>query len=52
MISLFEQSSNGCNPHLQVYMEYQLQCLKLALESLITGGSQPLTLPEIPQPIK
>lgn len=50
MISLFEQSSNGCNPHLQVYMEYQLQCLKLALESLTT--SQPLTLPEIPQPIK
>ena len=50
MISSFEQSSQGCNPHLQVYMEYQLQCLKLALESLTTNLQ--LALPEMPQPIK
>lgn len=50
MISSIEQSSHGCNSHLQVYMEYQLQCLKLALESL-TANLQ-LTLPEIPQPKK
>ena len=50
MISSFEQSSQGCNPHLQVYTEYQLQCLKLALESLTTNLQ--LALPEMPQPIK
>jgi len=31
-------------------MEYQLQCLKLALDSLSTN--QPLQLPEIPKPVQ